>query len=582
MKSQRRFVQALWALCVVFVFPLHCHGVDREAFSIPNYQLNLQVDPAQHRLAVRGTITLRNDRATPQTIAVLQISSSLDWRSIKMAGKQVQFVTQPYTSDIDHTGSVSEAIVTMPQAVPAGGAIALEIAYEGIITVDGTRLTRIGTPEEIAKSTDWDAIDPEFTALRGSGYVAWYPIMTDVANLSESDSLFEVLDRWKQRQAGSQMRVRANVVGNPVVDHDSAALKFFVNGKECGAGSRDTHRNPVHDLAFECGAQSLRSDGPTIVIADYHSIERSAIEVRYLEGHDAAAAAFADTAERVLPLIADWFGKRRTKATTADLPDANAVPYESGALLLIALNNRDSNAAALSAAHQLTHASFMSSRPWIEEGVAHFAQALYVDQEKGRQAALDYLQAHRSTLIKMEQSAGTENAAENSLVKTTDAAFYRGKAMAVWWMLRDMIGDSALKKAFAAYRPEQDQDPSYMPRLVAAQTQRDLDWFFDDWVYRDRGLPDFRIESAYPRKTMANAYILTVTVDNVGNAGAEVPVLVKFAGGEANKRLEVRAKSKATIRIETPGAPQAVTLNDGSVPESDTTNNTTKVEPPQN
>ncbi len=152
--------------------------------------------------------------------------------------------------------------------------------------------------------------------------------------------------------------------------------------------------------------------------------------------------------------------------------------------------------------------------------------------------------------------------------------------MCVWWMLRDMVGDAALKKAIAAYRPEQDKEPSYMQRLISAQTQRDLEWFFDDWVYRDRGLPDFKVESAFARKTLNNSFMLTVTVDNLGTAGAEVPIIIKFAGGELMKRLEVHAKDKATTRIETPAVPQEIRVNDGSVPESDVTNNTFKVEAP--
>jgi aminopeptidase N len=162
-------------------------------------------------------------------------------------------------------------------------------------------------------------------------------------------------------------------------------------------------------------------------------------------------------------------------------------------------------------------------------------------------------------------------------VNTTSEELYRSKAMYIWWMLRDMIGESALKKAIAAYRPEQDKEPSYMPRLIASQTQRDLGWFFDDWVYRDRGLPDFKVESAFSRKTMTGSYMLTITLDNLGTAGAEVPIIVKFAGGEMMKRLEVRAKNKAVIRVETPSAPQEIVVNDGSVPESDMTNNTFKI-----
>ncbi len=101
--------------------------------------------------------------------------------------------------------------------------------------------------------------------------------------------------------------------------------------------------------------------------------------------------------------------------------------------------------------------------------------------------------------------------------------------MYVWWMLRDMVGEAALKKALTAYRPEQDKEPSYMPRLIAAQTQKDMEWFFDDWVYRDRGVPEFKIESVFPRKTMTNTYLVAITVDNLGTAGAEVPITVRFA-----------------------------------------------------
>ena len=173
---------------------------------------------------------------------------------------------------------------------------------------------------------------------------------------------------------------------------------------------------------------------------------------------------------------------------------------------------------------------------------------------------------------------GSDTEAKDSLVNTTNEELYRGKAMFVWWMLRDMVGEASLKKAIGAYHSELDKEPSYIQRLISAQSQRDLEWFFDDWVYRDRGLPDFKIESAFSRKTLNNSYILTVTVDNLGNAGAEVPVVVQFAKGEVSRRLEVRAKSKATIRIEAPSAPQQVEVNDGSVPESDMTNNKFTVE----
>jgi hypothetical protein len=114
--------------------------------------------------------------------------------------------------------------------------------------------------------------------------------------------------------------------------------------------------------------------------------------------------------------------------------------------------------------------------------------------------------------------------------------------------------------------------------LIQAQTPKDLEWFFDDWVYRDRGLPDFKVESAFPRKTMNDVYLVTVTVSNTGTAGAEVPLTVRFARGEVTQRIVVRGKSNSVIRIEVPKPPQEIVVNDGSVPESDTTNNVFKIQ----
>ena len=113
-------------------------------------------------------------------------------------------------------------------------------------------------------------------------------------------------------------------------------------------------------------------------------VKRPDLEVRYLRGHDVAATNFADAAEKIVPLITEWFGPHREKAKTADLPDPHAAPFESGALLLTPLASDDTKLAGLAAAHQLTHAAFLSFRPWIEEGLAHFAQALYLEREKGR------------------------------------------------------------------------------------------------------------------------------------------------------------------------------------------------------
>jgi hypothetical protein len=567
-------LRSLCFVCVLCASVVNAFSLDREAFTFTSYDLNIRLDPGQQRLGVRGAITLRNDSQTPQKIAVLQISSSLDWRSIKASGKLLQFVSQPYNSDIDHTGVLSEAIVTLPEAIAPQDTVNLEIAYEGVIVLDATRLTRIGTPDEAAHSSDWDQISPKFTAVRGAGYVAWYPMATDAADLSEATSLFDVLGRWKAREAASKMHVQIDVQ----TDEFESPPQLLVNTASCRKLSEAMGHPQA--ISADCQYQPLGFAVPTFVMANYEVVDRAAVDVHYLGAHSVAATSYADTAEKLVPRITEWFGAPRSKAQTGDLIDANAAPFESGSLLLMPLTGADPKLTGLAAVHQLAHAAFSSARPWINEGLSHFAQALYIEQQDGRQSALNYLAQHRSAFAVEEPTTAprSDDEVNRSLVNTTDENLYRSKAMYVWWMLRDMVGDQALKKALALYRPEQDKEPSYLPRLIQAQTPKDLEWFFDDWVYRDLGLPDFKIESAFPRKTMTDAYLVTVTVSNTGAAGAEVPVTVKFAGGEVTQRIVVRGKSNSVIRFEIVKPPQEIVVNDGGVPESNMTNNTFKIE----
>src|SRR5579864_6702544 len=247
-------------LVFLCLFGVYAVALDREAFTFTNYDLNVQLEPEQHRLGVRGKVTLRNDSQTPQKIAVLQISSSLDWRSVRVGDQAVQYVTQPYTSDVDHTGSLSEAIVTLPQAVAPKGTVELDIAYEGVVLLDATRLTRIGTPEEAAASSDWDQISPTFTAVRGAGYVAWYPIGTEVANLSEGNSLFEVLSRWKMREAASTVHVHVRVSR----DDGEEPLSLLLNDASCKMMNEQVGRTSLSSA--DCMYQPLGLLTPLFVI----------------------------------------------------------------------------------------------------------------------------------------------------------------------------------------------------------------------------------------------------------------------------------------------------------------------------
>jgi hypothetical protein len=569
----------LCALCVLCGLGSSAVAIDREAFTFTKYDLEIRLEPEQQRLGARGKITLRNDSALPQKIAVLQISSSLAWRSIKVDGKAVQFVSQPYASDIDHTGALSEAIVTLPAEIKPKDSVEIEVGYEGTIVQDATRLTQIGIPEDIAKHSSWDQISPSFTAVRGAGYVAWYPIATESADFSEGNSMFQVADRWRAREAGSEFNSKIRM------SRDSGERPPVLL---CARGDTGIMEeiSRAQNVSAECSWKPLGTVTPTFVMARYDldvGAMHPLIRVFRLPGHETGAATYSDALDPASKFVSEWFGSPSSAVAIADLADSNAAPFESGTLLLTSMAREDAKLAEINLVHELVHAAFSSPRPWIQEGLAHFAEAMYREQKQdGREAALDFLNLHRTTFVEAEKEVATapQKNPGQPLETTFDESYYRSKAAYVWWMLRDMIGEDALKQAIHNYRAADDKDPKYVEQLIAAAAKRDLGWFFDDWVYQDRGLPDFRVLAAHPWKGTRDTQMVTVTIENLGGAGAEVPFTIRFGSGQITRRIEVRAKSTATTRVEVPGTAAEVVVNDGSVPESDLTNNIFKITEP--
>jgi hypothetical protein len=562
-------------LCVLCGLASAAWALEREAFTISKYDLEIRLEPEQQRLGARGKITLRNDSTHPQKIVALQISSSLNWRSIRVNGKAVQFVSQPYVSDIDHTGALSEAIVTLPVEIKPKDSVELEIGYEGVIPLDTTRLTRVGIPEGIAKHTSWDQISPSFTAVRGAGYVAWYPITTESADFSEGNSLFEVVDRWKARAAGSEFK--AKIVASGVTGE--AAL-FMICSPD---GQRFIEAmDRAQQVSAECSWVRLGTVTPTFVFANYQDQSKPPFYLFSFPGHEEGATKYSNALEPATKFVSGWFGQPSAAIAIADLADPNSAPFESGTLLIASMAAEDSKLAGINLVHELVHSALPSSRPWVYEGLAHFAEAMYRQEQGGRQAALDFLGLHRAAFLDSEKevSAAPDKKVGQPLAVTFDETYYRSKAAYVWWMLRDMAGDDALKEAIRKYRAEDDKAPKYVEQLIEAAAKRDLSWFFDDWVYHDRGLPDFHVQSVHPWKTEKGVQFITVTLENIGTAGAEVPFTVIFEGGEITKRIEVRAKATATTRVELPGTASKIVVNDGSVPESDLTNNVFKISAP--
>jgi len=568
------------AFILVVVLTAQSYALNRDAFTFVRYNLKVRIQPAVSGMDVEGTVELRNDSKTPQKDVAMQITSTFRWLNVQANGQPVSWLTQPYTSDIDHTGELSEAIVSLPAPVPPEGYITLNVHYGGTVKEDSTRLTRIGTPQSVAFRSDWDRIGTNFTTVRGLGFVTWYPVSIDAVSLSDGTEVFDALAGWKFRHTNSQMNlsIMANVEPGEVDKDSSVFIDCPSGGWQPGAG---------FSKPAQCSFPHVGKEDPAFAISPFQQMERPQLNVMYRAEHTQYARDYAVAAENALTTVTGWFGPVKHKATIVELPDPDALPYEAGTFLFTPVKKLPEAALEVALARLMTHSCFDSPRPWVREGLAVFAQALVREQQEGRKAGLRYLNQFVNALSVAEEQShgmvpdgppGKATAVPQPLISTNDELFLRTKAGFVWWMLRDLIGDEAMRKFIKSYNPAEDKDSGYVQRLAeAAGAHKDLEAFFDSWVYRDHLLPDFKIDSAYARKTLSNTYLVAVTVENLGDSWAEVPVVVQSAEGERMSRIALGPKAKGIARIVIPALPTDVVVNDGSVPEENLNNNRAKV-----
>ena len=603
---------------------------ERDALTFTAYDLDVHLTPASAAISVRSRLIVKNDGPTPLTRLVLDLSSSLHWDAFstdifldaRRPTVPLTFVSHLVDTDADHTGRMSEAIVRLPQPLAPGASVSIIALYSGTIAPSAERLERIGAPPAEATSADWDAIATDGTALRGFGNVLWYPVAAAPVFLGDGAKLFQAVGRAKLRQSTASVRLRLAIeyVGDP----PSAA--FFCGRREQLIAISDNSDVPIAEspgiatttfdarpLGFRTPSLFVTGNPASLTGTPANPDLIDAVTDRY-----DTLPAYSAAATLVVPLMTDWMGAQpRTSLSIIDHPGQ---PFEDDTLLVLPMRALDPATLAPSLAHSLTHAWFRSSHAWIDEGLAQFMSLLWTERTAGRAAALADLQDEARSLALIEpevpasasvsahdralpaprppnssvdpssqtsSSSSTASAppqdapvptvspAGESLAAATGDVFYRTKAAAVWWMLRAIVGDDALKQSLQAYRADAtlDRDPAGLERTIEKISHKDLHWLFNDWVYKDLGLPDLNIVSVTPSQLESHAglpagWLVAVVVHNNGYAEAEVPVTVRSSTASETQRLRIPGRTSASTRIVFAGTPERVEVNDGGVPET--------------
>ena len=587
---------------------------ERNALTFTAYDLDAHLTPASAGISVRAGLTVRNDGAASLSRLILQISSSLRWdavsaRTLSGSSTPLPFTTHLIETDADHTGWMSEAVVTLSQPLAPGASIPFTALYSGTISPSAERLERIGAPQDQALSADWDSIAASLTALRGFGNVLWFPVSAPPVFLGDGARLFQSIGGARLRQSAATVRLRLAVeyTGDPP---DAA---FFCGRRQPLTAISDNTSLPeaespgIATALFD--SQPLGFRPLSLFVTDRPSSPAGPADdtslIAAVTSHYDALPAYSAAAALVEPLLTDWLGTQ--PLTPLNILDHPGQPFEDDTLLVLPMRSADPATLAPSLSHSLSHLWIHSAHPWIDEGLIQFLGLLWTERTSGRAAALAQLQDAARPLALIEPAdpdstgcpihdgstvmggntspqCSSATLAGSSLVNATGEVFYRTKAAAVWWMLRSIVGDDALKQALQAYRndPGLDLNPTGLQQAVEQASHQDLHWFFNDWVYRDRGLPDLSIVHVTPspltsRAGLPTGWLIAVEVHNDGYAAADVPITLSSATTTDTQHLRIPGRSSVSTRLIFTGTPLQVQVNDGSVPETQSSVHTREI-----
>ena len=191
--------------------PTLATDAERSSLTYISYDFEVHLEPSQHSIAVQARMTARNHGDKPLKRIALQLSSSLHWDSIQVDGRPAKFETETVDSDIDHTGELTEAVVKLATPLASGSTIRMNVIYSGSVVPSAERLLRLGAPEKIANSSEWDAIEPSFTALRGFGNVIWFPVSTVPVLLGQGPEMFDSVGKWKLGESNATITMHVLV-----------------------------------------------------------------------------------------------------------------------------------------------------------------------------------------------------------------------------------------------------------------------------------------------------------------------------------------------------------------------------------
>jgi aminopeptidase N len=213
--------------------------------------------------------------------------------------------------------------------------------------------------------------------------------------------------------------------------------------------------------------------------------------------------------------------------------------------------------------HELAHSWFGNmvtcrnwAELWLNEGFATFMEAAFREKMYGRRNYMIKITRDAELFMLDDAVNKKRNALFNQNADNVAELFDRpatiyNKGGAVLHTLREEIGDEAFWKAVNSYLTKHrygSVESSDLKEAMEVASGRDLDWFFDQWVYMG-GHPKLSVRQVWNEqsKTLRLTVTQTQKADSLTPSVFRLPMDVEFDLGSAKES----GKLNVTKRVET-------------------------------
>ncbi len=224
-------------------------------------------------------------------------------------------------------------------------------------------------------------------------------------------------------------------------------------------------------------------------------------------------------------------------------------------------------------AHELAHqwfGDYLTTRNWpniwLNEGFATYLDLLWTEHDSGPELA-EY-----ERLQNLDAAIGADKAHRRptlqpyfyNSIELFNANIY-AKGSVILNMIRRNLGDDAFFRSLKYYtqtHAAQNVETTDLKRAIEMTTGKNLDWFFEQWVYKP-GVPDITVSYRYNRRSKMVSITLKQTQDINAASLFKLPMTVVIDDGSIHRYELFFDKDEDTFTFPAETKPRMVIVDEG-------------------